>query len=149
MFVGMKDAGTNKGAVCVSENSCIIQVLGKESNMKMEFKTFSCLQPVTGILLSILFWHYKDNKQACSSRFVAQRSNKGSCGACGSMCGYYAPCLMSHQSSEMIMATSKGGRKTTNPESLVSSQNRHIQEVPECICGDVACLQFVTSKTQR
>jgi len=56
---------------------------------------------------------------------------------------------MSHQSSEMIMATSKGVRKTTNPESLVSSQNRHIQEVPECNHGDVACLQFVTSKTQR
>ncbi len=44
--------------------------------------------------------------------------------------------LMSHQSSEMIMATSKGGRKTKNPESLVSSQNRHIQEVPECIRGE-------------
>ncbi len=53
MFVRMKDAGTNKGAVCVSENSCIIQVLGKESNKKKEFKTFSCLQPVTGILLII------------------------------------------------------------------------------------------------
>jgi hypothetical protein len=36
----------------------------------------------------------------------------------------------------MIMATSKGGRKTKNPESLVSSQNRHIQEVPECIRGE-------------
>ncbi len=56
---------------------------------------------------------------------------------------------MSHQSSEMIMATSIGGRKTANPESLVSSQDKHIQEVPECIRGDVACLQFVTSKTRR
>jgi hypothetical protein len=65
------------------------------------------------------------------------------------MCEYYAPCLMSHQSSEMIMATSIGGRKTANPESLVSSQDKHIQEVPECIRGDVACLQFVTSKTRR